>query len=215
MAPPVIETMEQIHARLALLLPQSPFNYEGGVCSQTGEILEEAELLARLNARVAQDGLEVPALRFPLIEELVKGTALEDAKVHTIAQVKDGKSLVAAQMLEYRTYGAGDSTLERLKDANTLYNELKRWEKVLSHPMNGLGRCVVTTRDDLELKGGTRTKGAYTQVAWFFEHVPHPEVFRYKKSGTPQAQPQGQAQGQGESQSQGQPQGQDQGNIQL
>ena len=214
MAPPVIETRAEIEARLLALLPQSPFDHTDSVDSKTGELVEKDEILARLNLKVSHDNLQVPGVRFPLIDELIKGTLLEDSKVHSITQMKDGRTTVCAQMIEYKTYGAGDSTLERLKVANALYNELKKWESVLSHEMFALGRCVVTTRDDLELRGGTRPKGAYCQIAWFFEWVPHHEVFRYKKSGT-SSQSQNQAQGQGESQSQGQPQGQDQGNIQL
>jgi len=204
MAPPVIETKAEIEARLQMYLPRSPFDYTGSVCSETNKLVEDGELLERLKLKVSHDNLDVPGIRFPLLEELIKDTILQDARVHSITRVQGDKTTVCAQMLQYKSYGASDQTLERLTAANALYNELKRWESVLSHETFGLGRCVVLTRDDLELKGTTRPKGAYCQVAWFFEFVPHNEVFNYKKAGR---KPEGQDQ---KPQDQGQDQG---GNV--
>ena len=200
--------MDQIHARLAIVLPRSPFDFKGVVCAQSGEAIEESQILERLNLKVSHANLQVPDIRFPLIDELIEGSVLEDARLHSITQIKNNKTTVCAQMLEFKTYGASDGSLERIIAANELYNKLKKWERVLSHEMFELGRCVVMTRDDIELKGGARKKGAYCQIAWFFDFVPHSEVFKYKKHQPQQAQPQAQPQDQPQDQSES-------GNVQL
>lgn len=175
------------------------------VTDSEGQTLTEDEAQAQINSILGDAG-PLPAMSFPLFEELVVGVeALETARIHNV--VRDGK--VAGQLIEVRMYGL--ESPDRYKAMANLKATLKPWMAILSHPVFNLGKASLSDRLDKELKGRAgRAKGAsYAQLAWSFNFVVHSELYEYA-----QAQ-QSQGQSQDESQSQGQPQGQDQGNIEL
>lgn len=185
--------------------PASPLDLTE-VKDPDGQVLTEDDARTQIEAILGDAG-PLPAMKFPLFEELVVGVeALETARIHNV--VRHGK--VAGQLIEVRMYGL--ESPDRYEAMANLKATLKPWMAILSHPVFKLGKASLSDRLDKELKGRAgRAKGAsYAQLAWSFDFVSHGELYEYNTKAPAEAQTQTQGQDQGQNQGESQD-----GNIQL
>jgi hypothetical protein len=188
--------------------PSTPLDLST-VTDADGKAVSQTEAKSQIEQIIGDAG-PLPAMQFPLFEELIVGIeALETAaRINTI--VRDG--VAAGQLLEVRLYGSESG--DRYEAVRNLKDKLRVWMPILSHPVFELGKASLSDRIDKELKGRPgRTKGgAYLQLAWSFSFVAHAELFEYSQKKT---KDQGQGQGQGQPQPQAEAQSQDLANIEV